>query len=103
MLPAFKFLAKLRFLRGTAFDPFGHTQERRTERALVTEYEALISELVGGLTAHNHALAVKLACVPDDIKGYGHVKDANIEKARRKEAELLGQWRNPQALRHAAE
>lgn len=103
MLPAFKVLAKLKFLRGTAFDPFGHTQERRTERTLITDYEALIAELIAGLTADNHALAVKLAAVASDIKGYGHVKDANIDKAKRKQTELLGQWRNPQALRHAAE
>ncbi len=103
MLPAFKLLAKLKMLRGTAFDPFGHTQERKTERALIAAYEALIEELLCGLTAANHALAVKLASVPDDIKGYGHVKDANIEKAKRKETALLQQWRNPAALKIAAE
>jgi indolepyruvate ferredoxin oxidoreductase len=103
MLPAFKVLAKLKFLRGTPFDPFGHTRERKTERALITQYEALVAELLAGLTAANHALAVKLAAVPEDIKGYGHVKDANLEKAKRKEAELLGQWRNPQSLMRAAE
>jgi indolepyruvate ferredoxin oxidoreductase len=103
MLPAFKALAKLRFLRGTAFDPFGYTKERKTERALIDEYEALVGELLAGLTAANHALAVKLAAVPDDIKGYGHVKDGHLEKARRKQAELLQQWRNPEALKVAAE
>ena len=103
MLPAFKILAKLRFLRGTALDPFGHTQERKVERALITDYEALVGELLAGLTAHNHALAVRLASVPDDIKGYGHVKDANLEKARRKEADLLQQWRNFGATKIAAE
>ncbi len=103
MLPAFKVLAKLKFLRGTMFDPFGHTKERQVERMLITDYEAMIADLLSGLTADNHALAVKLAAIPEDIKGYGHVKDGNIEKARRKQAELLGQWRNPQSLRHAAE
>jgi indolepyruvate ferredoxin oxidoreductase len=48
-------------------------------------------------------LAVKLAAVADDIRGYGHIKDANLEKAKRKEAELLAQWRNPAALKQAAE
>ena len=103
MLPAFRMLAKLKRLRGTKLDVFGYTKERKIERALIGEYEALIAELLGGLTATNHALAVRLASVPDDIKGYGHIKDAHLEKARRKQAELLHQWRNPQAMKIAAE
>jgi len=103
MMPAFRLLAKLKFLRGTAFDPFGRTQERKAERALIGEYEMLIDELLGGLTAANHELAVRLASVPDDIRGYGHVKDANIEKARRKQANLLEHWRNPAVSLNAAE
>ena len=103
MLPAFKMLAKLKGLRGTRFDIFGYTQERKTERALIGQYEALMAELLKGLTPANHALAVKLAAIPDDIKGYGHVKDAHLVKAKQKEAELLNQWRNPEALKAAAE
>jgi indolepyruvate ferredoxin oxidoreductase len=103
MLPAFRLLAKLKVLRGTAFDIFGRTAERRRERSLITEYETLVDELLKGLAPANHALAVKLASVPDDIKGYGHVKDASIDKAKRKEADLLAQWRNPEPLKHAAE
>jgi indolepyruvate ferredoxin oxidoreductase len=103
MLPAFRLLAKLKPLRGTRFDPFGYTRERKIERALIGEYEALVEELLGGLTSANHALAVRLAAVPDDIKGYGHVKDAHLERAKRKQAALLSEWRNPGALRIAAE
>jgi indolepyruvate ferredoxin oxidoreductase len=103
LLPVFGFLAKLKGLRGTRLDPFGYTQERKTERALIGEYQSLVSEVLAGLTAANHALAVKLASVPQDIKGYGHVKEANLAKARRKQAELLQQWRNPQDLLRAAE
>ena len=103
MLPAFRLMAKFKGLRGTAFDPFGRTAERQTERTLITQYETLVAELLAGLTVDNHALAVRLASVADDIKGYGHVKDANIEKAKRKEADLLRQWRNPGALKIAAE
>jgi len=103
MLPVFKMLAKLKGLRGTAFDIFGYTQERKTERALIGEYEALVAELLKGLSPANHALAVKLATIPDDIKGYGHVKDAHLVKAKQKEAELLNQWRNPEAMKAAAE
>jgi indolepyruvate ferredoxin oxidoreductase len=103
LLPAFKVLAKLKFLRGTAFDIFGYSQERKTERALISQYESLVDELLAGLTPANHALAVKLVSVPDDIRGYGHVKDAHLVKAKRKEADLLAQWRNPEPLQRAAE
>src|SRR5260370_35301379 len=102
MLPAFKLLAKLKFLRGTALDIFGYSQERKTERTLIGQYEALVDELLVGLTPANHALAVKLAAVPDDIRGYGHVKDAHLARAKRKEADLLAQWRNPEPLQRAA-
>jgi len=103
MLPAFRLLAKLKGLRGTAFDPFGYTAERRQERALIRDYEGLVDELLGGLSPANHSLAVKLASIPDEIRGYGHVKDAHLEKARRKWDNLLVQWRNPTALKQAAE
>ena len=103
MLGAFRLLAKLKVLRGTAFDIFGYTQERRLECTLIVQYEAMIDELLNGLTPVSYPLAVKLASVPEDIKGYGHVKEAHIERAKRKEAELLSQWRNPEALKRAAE
>jgi indolepyruvate ferredoxin oxidoreductase len=96
-------LAKLKGLRGTRFDIFGYTQERKTERALIGQYETLVDELLRSLSPANHALAVKLAAIPDDIKGYGHIKDAHLEKAKKKEAELLHQWRNPEAMKAAAE
>src|SRR6185312_4862851 len=103
LLPAFRLLAKFKFLRGTAFDPFGHTEERKQERALIGAYEHLLEELLAGLTPANHALAVKLATIPDEIRGYGHVKQAHLAKAKRKEADLLVQWRNPAPLKQAAE
>ena len=103
MMPAFRLLAIFKGLRGTAFDPFGHTSERKRERALIGEYECLLDELLAGLTAANHGLAVKLASIPDDIRGYGHVKDAHIERAKRKEAGLLSEWRHPAELPQAAE
>ena len=103
ILPLFRGLAKLKGLRGTAFDIFGYSHERKVERALIGQYETLIEELLAGLSPANHALAVKLASVPEDIKGYGHVKDAHLEKAKRKEADLLALWRNPEPLKHAAE
>jgi indolepyruvate ferredoxin oxidoreductase len=103
MLPAFKLLAKMKALRGTTFDVFGYTAERKRERALIGEYEALVGELLAGLTPTNHPLAIKLASIPDDIRGYGHVKDAHLAKAKRKETELLAQWRHLEPLQQAAE
>jgi len=102
MMGAFGVLAKLKFLRGTAFDVFGHTEERRTERALIGGYEKLVDELLGRLAADNHAVAVELASIPEEIRGYGHVKAQHIEKARAKQADLLARFRgqgNAQVIR----
>ncbi|MEX3935490.1 indolepyruvate ferredoxin oxidoreductase family protein [Paraburkholderia phymatum] len=95
MLNAMHVLAKLKFLRGTALDVFGKTEERRVERALIVEYETLVRELIGGLTADKRALAVELANLPDGIRGYGHVKENNLKGARAKWASLLAKWRSP--------
>src|SRR6185436_14067216 len=103
MLPAFRGLAKLKFLRGTALDIFGYTAERKQERELIRQYESLVDELLGRLSPQNLDLAVKLASIPDDIRGYGHVKDAHLKKAKAKEADLLALWRNPEAMKVAAE
>jgi indolepyruvate ferredoxin oxidoreductase len=93
MLKAMKLLARCKRLRGTAFDPFGHTEERRTERALVAEYRQTIDELLSGLRADNLALAVQIASLPEDIRGYGHVKAAHLKPAKEKWARLMAQWR----------
>jgi len=95
MLNAMHFLAKMKFLRGTALDVFGKTEERRTERALIGEYETLVRELIGGLTAEKRGLAVELANLPDGIRGYGHVKENNLKGVRAKWAALLAKWRAP--------
>jgi indolepyruvate ferredoxin oxidoreductase len=93
MLTGFRWLAKLKGLRGTALDVFGRTEERRTERALIQEYRALIEELCQGLKADNHALALELARLPEQIKGYGHVKERHLHAVRQRWATLLQQWR----------
>jgi indolepyruvate ferredoxin oxidoreductase len=85
----FKILAALRSLRGTAFDIFGYTEERKTERALIREYEDTIARLLVDLTPQNHALAVEIASLPEGIRGYGHIKLKNIVAARKKRDELL--------------
>jgi indolepyruvate ferredoxin oxidoreductase len=89
ILPVMKGLARLRFLRGTPFDPFGLTAERRMERRLVVDYEALLGKIGGALAPYNHAEAVALAAAAQGIRGYGHVKEANAGKAKADEARLL--------------
>ena len=90
-MQAFRVLAKLRFLRGGVFDVFGKTEERRTERALITEYEHTIEMLLTDLSAETHSIAVSIAKLPEQIRGYGHVKEASIAIARARQQELLGQ------------
>jgi indolepyruvate ferredoxin oxidoreductase len=102
MLTGFKLLAKLKGLRGTALDVFGRTEERKTERALIAEYRASIDEVLAGLNAGNHALALEIASLPEQIRGYGHVKERNLAAARKRWAELVAKWRDPQAQRAAA-
>jgi len=87
MLLAFKVLSKLKFLRGSSFDVFARTEERQTERALIQEYKDTVNELLGSLNAQNHVLAVNVAKVPEQIKGFGHVKERHIEAA-------MLQWQN---------
>jgi indolepyruvate ferredoxin oxidoreductase len=102
LLSAFKLLAKLRRLRGTALDVFGYTLERRTERRLIQEYGELLDELVTGLRPENHALAIRIASIPEEIRGYGHVKMHSLAAAKEKQARLLAEFRNPARQRAAA-
>jgi indolepyruvate ferredoxin oxidoreductase len=102
MLTGFKVLARLKGLRGTALDIFGRTEERKTERALIGEYRASIDEVLTGLSAENHATALEIASLPEQIRGYGHVKERNLAAARVRWAELMAKWRHPQATRAAA-
>jgi indolepyruvate ferredoxin oxidoreductase len=97
MMRAFGVLAKFKFLRGTPLDPFGRSEERRSERRLIDEYEALLDELMAGLSLDNHPLAVELASLPEHIRGYGHVKLASLAAARTRQAELLAAFRSPSA------
>ena len=95
MLRVFGVLAKFKFLRGTPLDPFGYSAERRTERRLVRDYEALLAEIVAHLTPQNHAAAVGLAAIPDKIRGFGHVKARHLAAAKKDEAEFLTRFRSP--------
>ncbi|MEA5098737.1 MAG: DUF6537 domain-containing protein, partial [Burkholderiaceae bacterium] len=86
---AFWLLAKLRFLRGTIFDIFAYTEERKTERALAGEYRTLLTSLLPKLTEANLSTLVAIASIPDDIRGYGHVRLRHLTAAREKEQRLL--------------
>jgi indolepyruvate ferredoxin oxidoreductase len=94
MMSAFRVLAKMRRLRGTALDVFGRTAERRMERRLIIDYEALVNEILTTLAAHNHAIAVEIASIPEHIRGYGHVKERHLAAAKAKEAALVAKYRD---------
>ncbi len=100
---AFRVLSKFRRLRGSVLDPFGHTQERRTERRLIREYEALIEELIAAVSPENHRLAVELASLPEHIRGFGHVKERHLAEFAAKRDLLLARFRAGAAgVEHAA-
>jgi len=98
MLTGFKLLARLKGLRGTPFDVFGRTEERRMERALIDEYRASLEEVLAGLSADNHGLALEIARIPELIKGYGHVKERHLLAARPQWAALMQSFRQPAAV-----
>jgi len=89
MMKGFELLAKLKSLRGTPFDVFGYSAERKMERQLIVDYRRTIADLLGALTAHNYDIAVQLAGQPADIRGFGHVKAEAVEKARTEKERLL--------------
>ena len=104
LMIVFKMLAKMKGLRGTPFDPFGWTDERRIERQLIDDYFALMDEIVERLAPETHALAVGLAAIPEKIRGYGPVKARHLASAKAEEAVLLARLRvGAPLLREAAE
>jgi indolepyruvate ferredoxin oxidoreductase len=93
MLKTFGVLAKFKFLRGTPLDPFGYTAERRSERKLIADYQALLETIVAELTPANHQTAVALAAIPEKIRGFGPVKQRHLVAAKAEEAALREQFR----------
>ena len=93
MRTVFGVLARLKGLRGTALDVFGYNEERKTERALIVEYRACIDELLATLSGANVSLATDIARIPEDIRGYGHVKARHLLAARTKWDGLMALWR----------
>jgi indolepyruvate ferredoxin oxidoreductase len=102
MLRAFALLARLKRLRGTPFDVFGHQRHRRLERRLIRDYEQRIEELLAALDQDNHPIAVEIAGLPEKVRGFEHIKEANLRKARVREEQLLAAFRNS-ATAQAAE
>ena len=102
MMSAFGVLAKFKGLRGTVFDVFGYTAERKTERALVKQYRETVTALLPKLTADNLAQAVAIASIPEDIRGYGHVKERHLKAAKEKEAALVAAFHAPDVTPRAA-
>jgi indolepyruvate ferredoxin oxidoreductase len=90
---ALKGLARLKFLRGTAFDIFGYSKHRRMERQLISDYEALLGEIENSLSAQNLETAIKLAALPQKIRGFDHVKEANMAEYHERYAVLIAQYR----------
>ena len=95
-LTAFRILARMKRIRGTAFDVFGKTQERRQERALIRDYFEMLDEFTQTLTSPRLAIALELASLPADIRGFGHVKERNLHEVLKRRAQLLQAYRDPE-------
>ncbi|MDX9886612.1 indolepyruvate ferredoxin oxidoreductase family protein [Thauera sp.] len=93
MMRVFRLLARLKGLRGTRWDVFGYTAERRAERALIAEYEADVAELLDSLSYDRLPLALEIARLPEHIRGFGHVKAAAMQSAAKQRRALLSRWR----------
>jgi len=91
---AFGILAMFKFLRGTVFDPFGYSEERKLERKLIADYVTNLDELIATLSSQNRALAVAIASIPEKIRGFGPIKDRSVTAAKAEEAVLLTRLRN---------
>ena len=89
VMPLFRFLARFKKLRGSALDIFGYTAERKMERALISGYEHDIEQILAEINPQNHGIAVEIASLPLEMRGFGHIKLANIENANRRRELLL--------------
>ena len=102
VLGMFKILSRLKFLRGTAFDIFGRTEERKMERQLIEDYRLLAEEVANSLNSSNIDLAKQLLSLPEEIRGFGHVKEANVVQVRKAWQALLLEYRSIREQRKAA-
>ena len=89
MMPVFSLLARLRWLRGTALDPFGYTTDSRLERQLISDYENLLDECLEHLQSGNLETIKALLALPEQIRGFGHVKQQHVDRANASKQALL--------------
>lgn len=102
VMPVFSFLSRLKGLRGTTFDIFGYSAERRTERKLITDYKATILSLLETLDTDKYDMAVEIASIPEMIRGFGHVKEEHLAKALETQEKLLKAYTNDTPPRQKA-
>jgi indolepyruvate ferredoxin oxidoreductase len=102
MLKAMRMLTKFRHLRGGALDPFARSHDRKLDRQLIADYEQLIDEMLRGLELANHETAVELAALPEQIRGFGHVRERYLAQAKKREAALLAAFQARQPLAETA-
>jgi indolepyruvate ferredoxin oxidoreductase len=89
MFRVLKIMRAFKFLRGTPFDPFGYSHDRKLERELINEYKGSVLDILPGLTDANYEAACEMARLPGTMKGYGHIKERNVQAARKRAVELL--------------
>ena len=99
MLKAMRLLARFRHLRGSRLDPFARSHDRKLDRELIAEYERVIEEIIAKLDANNHETAIELASLPEQIRGFGHVRERHVTHARQRQVELLEDFRSGQPAR----
>ena len=102
MMTVLKFLAHLKFLRGTVLDPFAHSKDRKLERQLIEEYQTVIAETILQLNPENYRIAVEVAAYPETIRGYGHVKQQSVQETRERVTKLQAALRDETGQPHAA-
>jgi indolepyruvate ferredoxin oxidoreductase len=95
MMPVFRLLAKMRMLRGTVFDIFGHSADRRLERDLIAGYEKDVATVLGLLSPLTLETSIELLSLPDRIRGYGPVKEKSVTEAKARYAQLAADLANP--------
>lgn len=95
MLSALSLAGKFKGLRNTPLNPFGYTEERKEDKTLIKQYNAILKLLTDGLNENNREIALEMARVPEFIRGYGHVRTKNVDVAVGRWKALEGQFENP--------
>ena len=98
MLSALKMASLFKGMRSSPLNPFGYSQERKEDKAMLDQYEGVLNQIIDGLSENNKEAALEMARVPEFIRGYGHVRTQNIESAVRRWKSLDDQFRNPKKI-----